>query len=269
MEMNGQGQKKQFETPQILFEDRHVLVAVKEPNLLTQGDISGDMDMLSLLKRYIVENENKPGDAYLGLVHRMDRPAGGLLVFAKTSKAAGRLSEQLREHSMHREYICVVKGDPPPSFTLKHILLKDNATNMVKQVPAYLRVGKEAVLHAKTIARKNGTALLAVRLETGRAHQIRAQMAFSGFPLLGDKRYGGEDAQGQLALWGMHLSFHHPISKQKMVFIAAPTEIDIGQGKKDDEKKAKVQSHWMNYKENIKGLALSWPSISETVPLER
>lgn len=259
---------KVFSTPQILFEDNSIIVAVKEPNLLTQGDNTGDMDMLSLLKKYRVEHENKPGDAYVGLIHRMDRPAGGLLVFAKNSKSAGRLSEQLRDRRMHREYICIVNGDPPPQFSLRHILLKDSESNMVREVPYYLNIGKEAILHAKTIARKDNKALVCVRLETGRAHQIRAQMAFSGFPLLGDKRYGGEEQRGQLALWGMQLSFFHPITKAKMVFIAPPDDIDISLGKRE-ENNAEKSSNWFMFKEQIKSLASMWPSISENAFLER
>lgn len=244
--------EKMFSTPQILFEDNHVIVALKEPNLLTQGDATGDQDMLSLLKAYIKEKYEKPGEAYLGLVHRMDRPVGGLLVFARTSKAAERLSRQLREKELNREYVCLVNGAPPPQFTLKDMLVKDEKTNMVKIVPSYLRQGKEAVLHARTIVRRDEGALVAVRLETGRAHQIRVQMAHAGFALKGDQRYGDNEPRAQIALWGMRLAFRHPITGKQMVFIAPPPDTGL----------------WTAFRREVEGLCALWPSIPEQIPFE-
>ena len=241
-----------FSAPQILFEDNHVIVALKEPNLLTQGDATGDQDMLSLLKAYIKEKYEKPGDVYLGLVHRMDRPVGGLLVFARTSKAASRLSKQLREGSLNREYVLLAGGNPPSQFTLKDFLVKDEKNNMVKTVPAYLRQGKEAILHARTVVRRDEGALVQVRLETGRAHQIRVQMAAAGFPLKGDQKYGEGPARQQIALWGMRLSFLHPITQKPMVFIAPPPKDGL----------------WQPFLRDVEGLAAVWPTISEQLPLE-
>ena len=131
--------------PVILYEDNHIVVLVKPANMLVQGDSTGDPDVLSWLKQYIKEKYNKPGEAFIGLVHRMDRPVGGLLVFARTSKAASRLSEQVRTHELCREYVCVCQGDAPDRFTLHDWLQKDEAANKVKVIPSYLKLqGKEA-----------------------------------------------------------------------------------------------------------------------------
>lgn len=124
--------------PVILYEDNHIVVLVKPANMLVQGDSTGDPDVLSWLKQYIKEKYNKPGEAFIGLVHRMDRPVGGLLVFARTSKAASRLSEQVRTHELCREYVCVCQGDAPDRFTLHDWLQKDEAANKVKVIPSYL-----------------------------------------------------------------------------------------------------------------------------------
>ncbi len=183
---------EQSNHPPILFEDNHLLVVLKRPMLLTQGDKTGDEDLLSLLKAYVKEAYDKPGEAYLGLVHRMDRPVGGLLVFARTSKAAARLSKQLREGQIHREYVLVCEGKTPERFTLKDYLKKDRDANTVTVLPSYLRLqGKEAILHGQTISHTEEKSLVAVKLETGRAHQIRAQMANSGHPCWGRPLWQG------------------------------------------------------------------------------
>lgn len=210
-----------METPVILYEDNHVIVAVKKPNQLVQSDATGDEDLLSQIKEYVRVKYQKPGEAYIGLVHRMDRPVGGLLCFARTSKAASRLSEQVRTHSMYREYVCVVQGETPDDFTLRDYLKKDEANNKVTVLPTYLKAeGKEAVLHGHTVESKNGLSLCAIRLETGRAHQIRVQMSHGGWPLWGDAKYGNGKPGQQIALWGMRLSFSHPITGDRMLFIA-------------------------------------------------
>jgi 23S rRNA pseudouridine1911/1915/1917 synthase len=234
----------------ILFEDNHVLVVLKEPNELTQGDKTGDQDLLSKVKSYVKHKYDKPGDAYIGLVHRMDRPVGGLLAFAKTSKAAQRLSEQLREKKLKREYVCVCAGQLPPAFTLRDFLYKDTKSNMVTIVPSYLRKGKEAILHAQKIASVGDTNLVCIRLETGRAHQIRVQMAGFNSPLIFDQRYGGETGRGQIALWGMRLSFDHPITKKHMVFVAPPP----------------FEGIWQTYQKELQLLTGQWPTIIEQLP---
>ena len=143
--------------PVVLFEDNHLIVVVKPANMLVQGDQTGDGDLLTWLKEYVKEKYNKPGEAYIGLVHRMDRPVGGLLAFARTSKAAARLSEQIRVHDLCREYVCVCQGKAPDRFTLHDWLQKDEATNTVKVLPPYLKLqGKEAILHGRCIVHRNG-----------------------------------------------------------------------------------------------------------------
>ncbi|MDO5022163.1 MAG: RluA family pseudouridine synthase [Eubacteriales bacterium] len=238
--------------PKILFEDNHVIVALKPPNMLTQGDITGDVSLLDYLKNYIKDKYEKPGNVYLGMVHRMDRPVGGVLVFARTSKAAARLNKQVKDNSMVREYVCICEGEPPARFTLKDYLAKDSENNIVRAVPSYLRIGKEAILHAYTVKSQNNTSLCAVQLETGRAHQIRAQFTSNGFPLLGDRRYN-KNASGQIALWGMRLTFAHPISGQNMVFVSPPP----------------IEGNWQNYKNEIEVLNADWPNISPQIPYER
>ena len=208
--------------PDILYEDNHVLVAVKPPNMLSQADATGDTDMLTELKNYIREAYHKPGNVYLGLVHRLDRPVGGLMVLARTSKAASRLSAQMAEHEMGREYLCVVTGEVEDQFTLTDYLVKDPIKNRVVVCEADARGSKLAILHGRCIARREGTALCAIRLETGRSHQIRVQMANIGAPLWGDNRYGKGIPGQQIALWGYKLTFEHPVTHEKMTFHAMP-----------------------------------------------
>ena len=156
-----------YHSIQIVHEDNHLLVVVKPPNMPTQADASGDADVHSLMKAYIAEKYQKPGAVYLGLVHRLDRPVGGLMVFARTSKAAARLSAQMQEHAMGREYLCVVTGEVKDSFTLIDYLIKDERLNRVTVCEAEVRGAQESVLHGTCIARRQGTALCAIRLETG------------------------------------------------------------------------------------------------------
>ena len=210
-----------MEPLKVLYEDNHIIIVLKEPNELVQGDDTGDETLLARVREYVRVTYNKPGEAYIGLVHRLDRPVGGVMCFARTSKAAARLSEQLRSHEMRREYVCVARGSTPDDFTLRHYLKKDEKNNMVTVLPDYLRAqGKEAVLHGHTIERREGASLVAIRLETGRPHQIRVQMSHEGNPLLGDHRYGEAGPGEHIALWGMRLTLKHPITQAQMVFIA-------------------------------------------------
>ena len=244
-----------MEKPAILFEDNHVVVAVKPPNLLTQGDDTGDANLLDQIKEYVKEKYNKPGEAYIGLVHRMDRPVGGLLCFARTSKAASRLSEQVRVHELNRQYVCIVEGEAPDQFTYVDYLAKDTENNKVTVVPAYRKLetgAKEAILHGRTIARRDGLSLVAIQLETGRAHQIRVQMQHAGFPLWGDNRYGNGRRGQQIALWGFRLSFAHPITKEQLLFIAPTPE----------------EKPWLWFEREIRGLENVWPQIKPAVTVE-
>ena len=206
----------------ILYEDNHVLVAVKPPNMLSQADSTGDPDILSLLKDYIREAYHKPGNVYLGLVHRLDRPVGGLMVFARTSKAAARLDAQMREHQMGREYLCVTTGDVPDEFTLTDYLIHDEIKNCEVVCEADMKGGRLAVLHGRCIDRREGTSMCAIRLETGRKHQIRVQMSSIGAPLWGDNRYGSGIPGQQIALWGYKLVFRHPTQGEIMTFHSMP-----------------------------------------------
>lgn len=206
----------------IVYEDNHLLVAVKPPNLLTQADATGDPDLLTLLKAYLKEKYQKPGAVYLGLVHRMDRPVGGLLALARTSKAAARLSQQVSRHEMGREYLLVCQGEPPARFTLTDYLLKDEGRNLVSCVPEDTPGAKRAVLHGHTLQSRQDLSLVRVRLETGRAHQIRAQLKAFGHPLWGDHRYGQGRPGRQIALWGAKLSLTHPTRKEPMTFYDLP-----------------------------------------------
>ena len=210
--------------PEIIYEDNHLIIAVKPPNQLTQGDETGDLALLDELKGYIKQKYNKPGEVFLGLVHRLDRPVGGLVAFARTSKAASRLSEQLRSHAMHRDYLAVCEnGDTlPDSGTLHDWLLKDDASGSVRAVKAGMPGAQEAKLHFTVLDRKGGTALVHVVLETGRKHQIRVQMMHSGHSLVYDMRYGHGERGKNIALWGAMLTLSHPTQKQPMTFVSSP-----------------------------------------------
>ena len=208
--------------PAVVYEDNHLLIVCKPPNMPTQSDPSGDPDLLTVMKAYLKEERGKPGEAYLGLVHWLDRPVGGLVALAKTSKAAARLSEQVRAKTMGRRYLTIVRGDAPEEGELTDWLLKYAGTNTVHVVPPGRRGAKEARLSFRCLARREGMSLLLVRLYTGRSHQIRVQLSHAGFPLWGDARYGGGRPGQQIALWGAFLSLAHPTRKEEMHFTALP-----------------------------------------------
>lgn len=213
---------------EIIYEDNHILVVVKPYNVPVQADESGDPDMLTMLKKYLVETYNKPGDAYLGLVHRLDRPTGGVMVFAKTSKAAARLSEAIRNGEVEKKYLTVVEGAPRfKADKLRCYLKKFPEQNLVKMVPALTEGAKYAELDYKQLAydKTNNVALLFVNLITGRGHQIRVQMAANGTPILGDGKYGrGERLKLPLCLWATELRFAHPVGGKQMVFRVYPPD---------------------------------------------
>lgn len=210
----------------ILHEDNHILVAVKPQNLPTQADSSGDADFLSLLKDYLKQKYDKQGNVFLGLVHRLDRPTGGVMVFAKTSKAAERLCQAIREGDFEKEYLAVTVGCPKePKAQLTHYLKKNPLTNVVSVVPSATEGAKRADLLYEVLETKGRVSLLKVRLLSGRSHQIRVQMAHIGCPVFGDVKYKGDIARGYpLALWAEKLAFTHPVTKERMVFLAYPPE---------------------------------------------
>ena len=198
----------------ILYEDNHLLVVEKPINMPTQEDDSKDPDLLNELKKYIKEKYNKPGNVYLGLVHRLDRPVGGVMVFAKTSKAASRLSDQVRTHKLEKSYYAVIEGKLEDGKLIDK-LLKDEKTNNTIVSPN----GKESVLSFKNITYKNGLSLVDIKLETGRSHQIRVQFSSRNHPLYGDQRYNKHAKVGeQIALFAYKLSFEHPVTKELLEF---------------------------------------------------
>ncbi len=204
----------------ILFEDNHLLVINKPPNLLSQPDITGDVDVLTLLKNDLKLRYNKPGNVYLGLVHRLDRPVGGVMVFAKTSKAAARLSAQIRNREFQWVYLAVVRGRPKKSSRLRHYLRKDRKTNMVTIVEQAGKGAKEAILDYIVLAGGNRLSLLQIKLITGRSHQIRVQLNAIGHPLYGDLRYDpGSNRPGQqIALFCHEISCKHPTLRKVVTF---------------------------------------------------
>lgn len=204
-----------------VYEDNHIIVVVKPANVLTQGDITGDVCLLDMVKDYVKVKYNKPGNVYLGMVHRLDRPVGGLIVFARTSKAAARLTDDIKKDRIHREYTAVVHGETPPAGILTDYLLKDGKTNMVKAFDTQVEGSKKAVLDFETLEYNGGMSKIKIVLHTGRSHQIRVQMAAFGHPIYGDMRYGRGE-KGNIALFCSRLDITHPTKKEVMSFTAVP-----------------------------------------------
>lgn len=211
----------------ILYEDSHVLVAVKPPNMPSQSDPSGDPDILTLLKQDIKERYNKPGNVYLALIHRLDRPVGGVMMFARTSKAAARLSDAVRTRNIEKRYYAVVHGRPPKDKErLEHMLVKNAKTNTSRVADGDHPRAKLAVLDYEVLATAEAYSLLRIELHTGRSHQIRVQLSHIECPIYGDQKYGQKvNRPGQqIALWSHELSFTHPVKKQPMSFTAPPPD---------------------------------------------
>ena len=224
-----------MEDLKILYEDNHIIVVVKKPGIPTQEDKTGDKDMLTIVKEYIKVKYNKPGNVYLGLVHRLDRMVGGVMVFAKTSKAASRISEYIRQKNVKKRYLAVVNGTLPVSdqkVELKNYLVKNERLNMSRVVDSTTKGSKEAILEYKVL--KNFTyngkdySLVDIDLHTGRHHQIRLQFAHIGHPLYGDIKYGQKvNKVGQnLALFSYYLSFFHPTKDEYLEFEFKPNELE-------------------------------------------
>lgn len=199
----------------IIYEDNHILVAEKPINVPVQEDETKDIDFLNILKKYLKQKYNKKGNVYLGLVHRLDRPVGGVMVFAKTSKSASRLSKQMKEGKIKKTYLAVVMGNLNKKGVLEDKLLKDKKNNIVK----VSENGKFASLDYEVLSRKDNLNLIKINLHTGRSHQIRVQFSSRGNPLYGDQKYNKNAKKGQqLALFSYSLEFIHPVKKEKMVF---------------------------------------------------
>ena len=224
-----------MEDLKILYEDNHIIVVVKKPGIPTQEDKTGDKDMLTIVKEYIKVKYNKPGNVYLGLVHRLDRMVGGVMVFAKTSKAASRISEYIRQKNVKKRYLAVVNGTLPVSdqkVELRNYLVKNERLNMSRVVDSTTKGSKEAILEYKVL--KNFTyngkdySLVDIDIHTGRHHQIRLQFAHIGHPLYGDIKYGQKvNKVGQnLALFSYYLSFFHPTKDEYLEFEFKPNELE-------------------------------------------
>lgn len=207
----------------ILYEDNHLLVVEKPVNVPVQADVTGDDDLLSMCRRYIKEAYNKPGEAFVALVHRLDRPVGGVMVFARTSKAAARLTAQFKGHTAKKRYAAVVEGCPPAGKRLVDYLLKDERTHSSAVVPEGTEGAKRAELRYQKLAECGGRALLDIELFTGRPHQIRVQLAHDGYPILGDQRYNPAAKPGtQICLWAYALTIQHPTLGEEMTFFSLP-----------------------------------------------
>ena len=203
----------------VIYEDNHIIVVYKKENVPVCEDESRDEDLFNIIKKYLKDKYNKPGNVYLGLVHRLDRPVSGIMVFAKTSKSASRLSEQVRNKTFKKTYYAICEGKTKEKDTLVDNLLKDNKTNIVK----VNENGKEAILDYELIKYKDNLSLVKINLKTGRSHQIRVQFSSRNLPLYGDNKYNRRAKIGeQIALFAKKIEFIHPTTKEKMSF-----EIDL------------------------------------------
>lgn len=200
----------------IIYEDNHLLVVEKPANIPVQEDSSKDIDMLTIIKEYRKVNENKPGEAYIGLVHRLDRPVSGIMVFAKTSKAASRLSDQIRQNTFHKTYIAVVEGTLPTQGKLEDYLIKIEKEN--KSYITTKEKGKYSCLEYKLLSTKNNMSLIEINLITGRSHQIRVQFSSRNHPLIGDSKYGHNHNNIDIALFAKSITFNHPTAKEELTF---------------------------------------------------
>ena len=212
----------------IIYEDNHIIVVEKTPNIPSQSDKTGDIDMLTIVKQYIKEKYNKPGNVYLGLVHRLDRPVGGIMIFAKTSKSAGRLSEQVRDKVFKKRYLAVVDGKiTKRSGSIENYLYKDERNNISKVVDKNKKNAKIAKLDYEVITYNEikNLSLLKIDLHTGRHHQIRVQLSNFGHSIFGDQKYGTRGQGKQIALWAYELTIKHPITQEYITFKDLPESI--------------------------------------------
>lgn len=209
----------------VIYEDNHIIVVEKPAGIPTQADITGDIDMYTLVGEYIREKYNKPGNVFVGIVHRLDRPVGGIMVFARTSKGASRLSEEIRNRSFKKTYLAMVDGCPKDKKgTLKNYLLKDESKNKSFVVDENTAGAKLAVLDYEVLSydEKNNTSIIKILLHTGRHHQIRLQFSNIGCPLIGDTKYGNSKGKSDVKLWAYKLEFKHPTKDEVMRFELEP-----------------------------------------------
>lgn len=209
----------------ILYEDNHIIVVEKIVNIPSQSDKTGDEDMLTLIKKYLKEKYQKPGNVYLGLVHRLDRPVGGVMVFARTSKAASRLSEEVRNKTFKKEYLVICNGKmEKEKDTLVDYLWKDEKNNTSYVVKSTKKNAKEAVLDYEVLGynEKENLSILRINLHTGRHHQIRVQLSSRMHAIYGDSKYHGRGAGTGICLWAYKLTIVHPTTKEEMSFVDLP-----------------------------------------------
>ncbi len=220
---------RDMEELNILYEDNHIIVVLKPQMVACCPDESGDSNLFDEVKEYIRLTYNKQGNVYLGLIHRLDRPTGGVMVFAKTSKAAARLSEQMRTGGFEKKYYAVLCGAPSrQSATLENYLRKNSVNNTVYVCTESEEGAKYAALTYDIKSKQSGLSLAEITLHTGRTHQIRVQTAAINCPVYGDMRYGGEKAvKGRLALWAYSLRFTHPTTGESLKFMIEPPKEDM------------------------------------------
>lgn len=218
--LNNNDQPELILDSSILYMDNHLLVVNKPAGVLVQGDASGDLDLLTAGKAYLKERFNKPGNVFLGLVHRLDRPVSGVMVFARTSKAASRLSNQFRARTVVKRYIAMVKGTMHGEGTLVNYVRKDH--RKVRVVDESHPKGLRAELSYSVVKHLKGRSIVLIKLATGRPHQIRVQLANKGFPIIGDFKYGAkEELDGRnLALHSGLLEIEHPTKNERMKWSA-------------------------------------------------
>ena len=212
----------------VIYEDNHILVVNKTAGLLVQGDKTGDKSILDLAKKYIKNKYQKPGAVFLGLVHRLDRPTTGVIVLARTSKALSRLSQQFKERKTKKIYRAIVSGTPEKKATLEHYLKKKSLKNKSFHYPKNTPNTKKAILHYRSVKQLKSYHVLDIELETGRHHQIRAQLAAVGLHIKGDLKYGAKrpNKNGSIHLHALSITLIHPTKKEEMTFIA-PTPNDV------------------------------------------
>lgn len=208
---------------EVLFEDNHLLIVNKKSGDIVQGDKTGDKPLSDVVKEYIKEKYNKPGEVFLGVVHRLDRPTSGVIIFARTSKALERLNKMLRERTISKTYWAVVKNTPlKEKDSLIHFLKKNPKNNKSTVFTKETDASKKGILHYSVIKKLDNYSLLEIDLETGRHHQIRAQLAYIGSPIKGDLKYGASrsNKDGSIHLHARKISFTHPVSKENILFLA-------------------------------------------------
>lgn len=216
-----------MEQPEILYEDNHLLIINKKAGQLAQGDETGDVPLIDSLKEFIKVRDQKPGNVYLGLIHRLDRPTSGILVFAKTSKALTRMNELFKTRDVKKVYWAIVEGNPTiKQARLEHFLKKNPKNNKTTVFNKPTDQAKQAILQYKLLGNLDHYSLVEVELFTGRSHQIRAQLSHIGHPIKGDLKYGSKrsNPDGSISLHARKLTFTHPVKKEEITIIAPPPQ---------------------------------------------